>query len=129
MTAHRHQPEISEGLDPGTSLTFVPHLVPLQRGITETIYVRASQVPGAAEVQRLLHESYSGELFVEVSDTVPELKDVAYTNYCRVYATVDDAADRIILVSVIDNLMKGAAGQAIQNMNVMLGLPEHEGLL
>ncbi len=129
IASHRHQPEISEGLDAETSLTFVPHLMPIQRGISETIYVRASHVPSAEELQQLFHDAYDGEFFVEVSDAVPELKDVAYTNYCRVYATLDGGAGRIILVSVIDNLMKGAAGQAIQNMNVMLGLPEYEGLL
>ena len=68
-------------------------------------------------------------LFRSVCDSVPELKEVAYTNMCRLHATVDRRAGRIILVSVIDNLMKGAAGQALQNMNVMLGLPEYEGLL
>ena len=129
IARHRHQPEISEGLDAQTNLTFVPHLVPLQRGITETIYVRATEVPTADELQKLYHDAYAGEQFVEVCETVPELKDVAYTNYCRIFATIDDGAGRIILVSVIDNLMKGAAGQAVQNMNVMLGLPEHEGLL
>jgi len=129
IASHRHQPEITAGLDLETNLTFVPHLVPLQRGITETIYVRATEVPTAAELQQLYHNAYDGEPFVEVCDTVPELKDVVSTNYCRVYATVDDGAGRIIVVSAIDNLMKGAAGQAVQNMNVMLGLPEHEGLL
>lgn len=129
IASHRHQPEISGGLDADTALTFVPHLVPLQRGITETIYVRARALPSAAELQAMYREVYEGERFVEVSATVPELKDVAYTNYCRLFATVDAAAGRIILVSVIDNLMKGASGQAVQNMNVMLGLPEQEGLL
>ncbi len=129
IATHRHQPEISSGLDPATTLTFVPHLIPVQRGITETIYVRAAEVATAAELQTLFHDSYDGERFVEVCDTVPELKEVVNTNYCRIFATVDDGAGRIIIVSVIDNLMKGAAGQAVQNMNVMLGLPEHEGLL
>lgn len=126
---HRHHPEISEGLDPQTTLTFVPHLVPVQRGITETIYVRASRLPSVAELSAIYHEAYDGELFVEVCDTVPELKDVVYTNYCRIFATLDERAGRIVLVSAIDNLMKGAAGQAVQNMNVMLALPEYQGLL
>ncbi|MEZ5126120.1 MAG: N-acetyl-gamma-glutamyl-phosphate reductase [Thermoleophilia bacterium] len=129
IAAHRHQPEIAAGLDAATSLTFVPHLVPLQRGITETIYVRAGSVPTGEELLALYRAAYAGERFVEVCDSVPELKEVAYTNMCRLHATVDRRAGRIILVSVIDNLMKGAAGQALQNMNVMLGLPEYEGLL
>jgi N-acetyl-gamma-glutamyl-phosphate reductase len=129
IATHRHQPEISSGLDAGTALTFVPHLVPLQRGISETIYVRAATSLTEADLRKLYNDAYDGERFVEISDNVPELKDVACTNYCRIFATVDDGAGRIIVVSVIDNLMKGAAGQAVQNMNVMLGLPEHEGLL
>lgn len=126
---HRHHPEISERLDPQTTLTFVPHLVPLQRGITETIYVRASRVPSIAELRAIYHGAYDGERFIEVDESVPELKDVAYTNDCRIFVTLDERAGRIILVSVIDNLMKGAAGQAVQNMNVMMGLPEHLGLV
>lgn len=126
---HRHHPEISERLDPQTTLTFVPHLVPLQRGITETIYVRASRVPSITELRAVYHGAYDGERFVDVDESVPELKDVAYTNDCRIFVTLDERAGRIILVSVIDNLMKGAAGQAVQNMNVMMGLPEHLGLV
>ena len=128
IAAHRHQPEISAVLPAESALTFVPHLVPLQRGISETIYVRADRVPPPEELQALFHDAYDGERFVEVCDAVPELKEVAYTNGCRIHATVDERAQRIVLVSVIDNLMKGAAGQAVQNMNVMLGLSEDEGL-
>ena len=69
------------------------------------------------------------EAFVEVCDAPPQLKDVAGTNYCRIFPHVDDRAGRIVVISVIDNLMKGASGQAVQNMNVMLGLPEYEGLV
>jgi N-acetyl-gamma-glutamyl-phosphate reductase len=129
IATHRHQPEISQGLSSDTTLTFVPHLVPVQRGISETIYVRAAKTPSVAELRGLFHAAYDGETFVEVCEAVPELKDVANTNSCRLFATVDEGAGRIVLVSVIDNLMKGAAGQAVQNMNVMLGLPEHQGLL
>ncbi len=72
---------------------------------------------------------YAGERFVHMVDEPPQLKDVVHTNDCRIFVTVDERSGRIVIVSVIDNLMKGAAGQALQNMNVMLGLPEHEGLL
>ncbi|MFA4965892.1 MAG: N-acetyl-gamma-glutamyl-phosphate reductase, partial [Thermoleophilia bacterium] len=134
---HRHYPEIAAGLGAATggaapggpTLTFVPHLVPLQRGISETIYVRAAALPTADELAGLYADFYAGEAFVEVCAAPPELKDVSGTNFCRIFATVDERAGRIILVSVIDNLMKGASGQAMQNMNVMLGLPEPEGLV
>ena len=109
----------------------MPHLVPLQRGISETIYVKTSTLPlpGAAELKALYDEFYAGETFVEVCAAPPALKDVAGTNYCRIFPHVDTRAGRIVVISVIDNLMKGASGQAVQNMNVMLGLPEHEGLV
>jgi len=116
---------------PAPSLTFVPHLVPLQRGISETIYVKTGTLPlpSQAELESLYGEFYAGETFVEVAGAPPQLKDVAGTNYCRIYPHVDARAGRVVVISVIDNLMKGASGQAVQNMNVMLGLPEHEGLV
>ena len=150
---HRHYPEIAAGLAavttksgygsaplvPGVagapggapSLTFVPHLVPLQRGISETIYARPSTLPlpTQGDLVALYEGFYAGETFVEVCAAPPQLKDVAGTNYCRIFPYVDARAGRILVVSVIDNLMKGASGQAVQNMNVMLGLPEHEGLV
>jgi N-acetyl-gamma-glutamyl-phosphate reductase len=146
VESHRHYPEIAAGLASNgsgpsafgaaagasaPSLTFIPHLVPLQRGITETIYVKPATVPlpTSAELRALYEEAYAGDLFLELSDTVPQLKDVAGTNYCRIYWHVDERAGRLVVISVIDNLMKGASGQAVQNMNVMLGLSEHEGLV
>jgi N-acetyl-gamma-glutamyl-phosphate reductase len=132
VQAHRHYPEIAAGLGingHGPSLTFVPHLVPLQRGIVETMYVRAGRLPAETDLRALFGDAYAGEPFVEVCEAPPEIKDVAGTNYCRIYATVDERAGRIILIAALDNLMKGAAGQAVQNMNVMLGLPEQQGLL
>ena len=86
-------------------------------------------LPSAGELKALYDDFYAGETFVEVCDAPPQLKDVAGTNYCRIYPHVDARAGRILVISVIDNLMKGASGQAVQNMNVMLGLPEHEGLV
>lgn len=129
---HRHYPEIVAGLSGSGGappLTFVPHLVPLQRGIEETIYVKVADLPVAADLRALYREVYAGERFVHVVDEPPQLKDVAHTNDCRIYVTVDELSGRVIIISAIDNLMKGAAGQALQNMNAMLGLPEHEGLL
>jgi N-acetyl-gamma-glutamyl-phosphate reductase len=130
--SHRHYPEIAMGLGingSGPSLTFVPHLVPLQRGIVETIYVRAAELPSAAGLRALYAAAYDGEAFVEISAAPPELKDVTGTNYCRIFATIDERAKRIVVIATIDNLMKGASGQAVQNMNVMFRRPEHHGLL
>jgi N-acetyl-gamma-glutamyl-phosphate reductase len=152
LQGHRHYPEIAAGLagsaraagGPGLgafgaasagpsapSLTFIPHLVPLQRGISETIYVRPATfpLPSADRVRALYEETYAGEPFVAVGAAPPQIKDVAGTNCCRLFPWVDERAGRIVVVSVIDNLMKGASGQAVQNMNLMLGFPETEGLL
>jgi len=113
----------------GPSLVFLPHVVPLQRGILETIYVSTRTLPSAVELRALFDEMYAGEHFVEVCEAPPRLRQVAGTNYCRLFATLDERSRRIVLVAAIDNLLKGAVGQALQNMNVMLGLPEQEGLL
>jgi N-acetyl-gamma-glutamyl-phosphate reductase len=129
---HRHYPEIERGLSlggRGPTLTFVPHLVPLQRGIVETIYARVDELPDEAGLAALYEKAYGGERFVELCDAPPELKDVAGTNYCRLYPFVDGRAGRIVVVAALDNLMKGASGQAVQNMNVMVGWSEEEGLL
>jgi len=146
---HRHYPEIVAGLaaccgaqagegdgaapggggdPPAPSVTFVPHLMPVARGIVATMYARAARLPSAAALRALYDEAYGQEAFVHVSDAPPELKDVLGTNDCRVFATLDERAGRVIVVAAIDNLMKGAAGQAVQNLNVMCGLPEHWGL-
>jgi len=132
VQSHRHYPEIAGPLGAlaagGPALTFVPHLVPLQRGIVETIYVRVNELPAAAELREHYRAAYAEERFVHVIEQPPQLRDVVGTNDCRIYPTVDERAGRVILIVAIDNLMKGASGQAVQNMNVMLGLPEHEGL-
>jgi N-acetyl-gamma-glutamyl-phosphate reductase len=124
---HRHGAEIEEGL--GRTVTFTPHLVPLDRGILETIYVRVP--PGTTEdaVGQALEAAYANEPFVRlVGAALPEIKHVAHTNFCDIGWRVDPSG-RAILVSVIDNLLKGASGQAVQNMNVMVGQPETAGLL
>src|SRR5262245_6034177 len=124
---HRHGAEIEQGL--GRDVTFTPHLVPLDRGILSTMYLRVR--PGTSEhaVGDALSQAYAGETFVRLTAaSLPEIKHVAHTNFCDIGWRVD-AAGRAILVSVIDNLLKGAAGQAVQNMNVMLGHDERTGLL
>jgi N-acetyl-gamma-glutamyl-phosphate reductase len=126
---HRHAAEIEQGVDASHSLTFVPHLVPLNRGILATIYVRLA--PGTTEeaVGDLFGRAYGNATFVRlVGSALPAIKQVAYTNFCDIGWRVDPSG-RAVIVSVIDNLIKGAAGQAVQNMNVMLGIDEGTGLL
>lgn len=128
LFSHRHAPEMEQAL--GLPVTFTPHLVPLDRGILSTIYARL--VPGTTSqaVGDVLTAAYGDAFFVRLTgDRLPEIKHVAHTNFCDIGWRVDDASGRIILVSVIDNLVKGAAGQAVQNMNLAFGFEETEGLL
>ncbi len=125
---HRHQPEIEQEL--GAPVTFVPHLVPLDRGILETIYARVRPGTTSSDVAAAMEAAYKNAPFVRLTgETLPEIKHAAYTNFCDIGWRVDAGGGRILLVSVIDNLIKGAAGQAIQNFNVMLGYDERTGLL
>ncbi|MCM3879114.1 MAG: N-acetyl-gamma-glutamyl-phosphate reductase [Vicinamibacterales bacterium] len=125
---HRHQPEIEQEL--GSPVTFVPHLVPLDRGILETIYARVQPGVAAKDVADTLTAAYRDAPFVRLTgEQLPEIKHAAYTNFCDIGWRVDSATGRILLVAVLDNLVKGAAGQAIQNFNVMLGYDERTGLL
>lgn len=124
---HRHGAEIEQGF--GGEVTFTPHLLPIDRGILETIYVRVK--PGTTEEQigDIYAAAYADETFVRiVGSALPEIKHVAHTNFCDIGWKVN-AAGRAVVVSVIDNLVKGASGQAVQNMNVMIGAPEEAGLL
>ena len=125
---HRHTPEIEQAL--GQAVTFVPHLVPLDRGILSSIY--AHLVPGttAAAVAQAFERAYTDAPFVRITgDALPEIKHVAHTNFCDIGWKVDEATGRVFIVSVIDNLVKGASGQAIQNFNVMYGFDQNAGLL
>jgi N-acetyl-gamma-glutamyl-phosphate reductase len=126
--SHRHNAEIEQELQ--TPVTFVPHLVPLDRGILETIYT--TLVPGTTEAQvaEAMAAAYADAPFVRLTGTtLPEIKHVAHTNFCDIGWKVDEATGRIVIVSVLDNLIKGAAGQAVQNLNILLGLDERTGLL
>jgi N-acetyl-gamma-glutamyl-phosphate reductase len=131
---HRHHPEMAQELalaaGRGVSLTFAPHLVPLSRGMEATIYLAPPPGTGVREVGALLRETYAQEPFVKVlpDGKIPGVRDVAGTNVCRIGCTDDPQGGRLVLVSVIDNLVKGASGQALQNLNLMLGLPETAGL-
>jgi N-acetyl-gamma-glutamyl-phosphate reductase len=126
--AHRHAAEIEQEL--GLAVTFVPHLVPLDRGILETIYARV--VPGTAPgaIDDAFETAYGGAPFVRLTgDVLPSIRQVAYTNFCDIGWTLDAATGRLVVVSVIDNLLKGAAGQAVQAFNVAFGFDERAGLL
>lgn len=124
---HRHTPEMEQAL--GQSVTFVPHLVPLDRGILSSLYARLTPGTTAAAVSEAFARAYADAPFVRLTgDTLPEIKHVAHTNFCDIGWKVDDATGRVFVVSVIDNLVKGAAGQAIQNFNVMYGFDQTMGL-
>jgi N-acetyl-gamma-glutamyl-phosphate reductase len=131
---HRHAPEIEQGLSDSAgapvAVTFTPHLVPMNRGILATIYVRLAEGVAAADLQAELERRYEGEPFVRVLPfkSLPATRHVRGTNLCLIAVHPDRVPGRAILLSVTDNLVKGASGQALQNMNVMLGLPETAGL-
>ncbi len=124
---HRHTPEMEQALD--RPVTFVPHLVPLDRGLLSSNYVRLVEGTTSAQIAGTFEQTYSAAPFVRLTGTdLPEIKHVAWTNFCDIGWRVDEATGRAVVVSVIDNLIKGAAGSAIQNFNVMLGIDECAGL-
>src|SRR5882724_7630429 len=129
---HRHVPEVLmvSGLEE-REFSFTAHLLPLDRGILETIYFRAANGASAESILAIYEERYAGEPFIRLYQPgrVPDLRGVRHTNFCDIGVTLDTASGRAVVVSAIDNLTKGAAGQAVQNMNLMLGLAETEGLL
>jgi len=128
LFGHRHTAEMMQSL--GREVTFTPHLVPLDRGLLSTIYARLRAGVSAAQISDTLHAAHARSPFVRLTgDALPEIKHVAHTNFCDIGWKVDEATGRIILVSVIDNLLKGAAGQAVQNFNLLVGLDERAGLL
>ena len=138
LEGHYHLPEMTQELgrldSAGVSITFVPHLVPMTRGILATCYATLSDSEAGsgdsarARVREAYRDFYEGETFVRVVDSPPTTKQTLGNNVCVVYPTVDVRTNRLIVVSCIDNLVKGAAGQAVQNMNLMFGLAEDEGL-
>ncbi len=125
--AHRHGAEIEQEV--GLAVTFVPHLVPLDRGILETIYARLKPGVAAGDIARTLESAYAGSPFVRLTGAdLPEIKHVAHTNFCDIGWRVSPDGTQLVMVSCLDNLVKGAAGQAIQNFNVAFGFPEAAGL-
>jgi N-acetyl-gamma-glutamyl-phosphate reductase len=127
---HRHRPEIEQelaALGSAVAVTFVPHLLPLDQGELTSCYAQLNEPISKDEVQALYTERYAGEPFVHAVDSPPGLRDVRDTNECHVYVTVEERG-RVLAFSAIDNLWKGASGQAVQCLNLMLGFGETEGL-
>ncbi|MEI7554796.1 N-acetyl-gamma-glutamyl-phosphate reductase [Candidatus Chlorohelix sp.] len=140
LEGHRHAPEITQILtdvnqQAKVTVSFTPHLMPLSRGMLATCSARLSPewleqntANPTAAIRALYSSFYAGEQFVRIAATPPTTKEVFGSNYCFLYPTVDTEAGRLVVISVIDNLVKGAAGQAIQNMNLLAGLSETTGL-
>jgi N-acetyl-gamma-glutamyl-phosphate reductase len=129
---HRHVGEIVEQLELGAAeLIFTPHLLPIPRGILSTIYLHLNREMTPLEVESLFQTFYSGKRWVRVFQTpkLPQVQFSLQTNYCDLGFCLAEDGRRLVLISCIDNLLKGAAGQAVQNMNLMYGWPEDEGLL
>ncbi len=128
---HRHMPEMEqiagEVCGGAVQILFQPHAGPFDRGILSTVYCVPKKKIEAEELSRLYRDFYNAEQFVQVCDDVPPVKNVAGTNYCHVYPTV--VKDMVVIFSAIDNLVKGASGQAVQNMNIIFGLEESLSLL
>jgi N-acetyl-gamma-glutamyl-phosphate reductase len=125
--SHRHVAEMEQEL--GRKVTFVPHLVPLNRGILETIYARLAPGTTADTVTYVFESAYADAPFVRLcGDALPEIKHVAYTHFCDIGWRLDEGTGRLVIVSCLDNLLKGAASQAVQNLNLMCGLDERAGL-
>jgi N-acetyl-gamma-glutamyl-phosphate reductase len=131
VSGHRHLPEISQGLkamvNKEVGLTFTPHLLPMIRGIHATLYAKLTK---PVDLQKLFEERYANELFVDVlpKGSHPETRSVRGSNQCRIAVHQPQGGDTVVILSVIDNLVKGAAGQAVQNMNIMFGFNETTGL-
>ncbi len=134
VATHRHQPEIEEILKKHARqtarVTFTPHLVPMSRGILSVLYGTLKKSMSTKNVHALFARAYAREPFVRVLPVgeLPQTKNVTYTNCCDIGITIDPRTRRVIVLAALDNLVKGAAGQAIQNMNILFNRPEREGL-
>lgn len=128
VLGHRHVAEMEQEL--GATVTFVPHLVPLDRGILETIYVKTAPGTTGEQIADALTSAYANEPFVRLTgEALPEIKHVAWSNFCDIGWRFDTATRRLVVVSCLDNLVKGAAGQALQNFNAACGFDERTALL
>ncbi|MBI4549460.1 MAG: N-acetyl-gamma-glutamyl-phosphate reductase [Candidatus Omnitrophica bacterium] len=135
VNAHQHMPEIQAALEEAAhgrvDFSFVPHLLPVHRGILSTIYAEKKKGVKKKEIFRAFEAAYGGEPFVRFKKDgeFPSLRDVQHTNFCDVGIAAEDSNGRVIVLSAIDNLLKGASGQAVQNMNIRCGFPEESGLV
>ncbi len=129
---HRHTPEIEQEMGKAAgkdvSVIFTPHLLPINRGILSTIYLDLKQKISQKEVYELYQEFYKNDYFVRINEELPEIKNIKNTNICEIGLRVHEEKNKVIIVSTIDNLIKGAGGQAVQAMNIMFGIDEKEGL-
>lgn len=134
IASHRHIPEIEEQLslmvEKEVIIQFTPHLIPMTRGILSTIYLENSKDLKSKDIEEIFNINYKNERFIRLltEGDLPQTKAVTGTNYCDIAVKIDDRTGRIIIISAIDNLIKGAAGQAVQNMNIILGFDEGMGL-
>ncbi len=132
LLGHRHVPEIfmNSGLEE-QEISFTAHLIPIDRGILETIYIRTKNVDSSEAILQIFESAYANEPFVRLyaAGKIPDIRSVARTNFCDVGFFFEAKTQRLVVVSAIDNLVKGAAGQAVQNLNLISGFPETEGLL
>jgi len=132
---HRHIPEIEQELSilsgENVTISFTPHIIPLERGMLSAIYLDVKKQAPVSLIIDKYREFYKGREFIKILDenVMPSVRDVLDTNYCEISVKLDKRTNRLIIISVIDNLLKGASGQAVQNMNLMFGLPETTGLL
>lgn len=134
LAKHRHTPEIEQELgnilEKSLKVDFTTHLLPLNRGILSTIYAKLKKIIKTQEAVEILEKFYENEPFIRIlpEGYFPSIKDIKGTNYCEIGVQVNQRTSRLILISTIDNLVKGASGQAVQNMNIMSGFDETEGL-
>ena len=129
VEGHRHRAELEQELGDRVPITFIPHLLPLDQGLLASCYVTAQNGISDGELRGLFEDAYADEPFIELVGSPPGVREVRDTNMCRIHATVEPATGRLLVFAAIDNLWKGAAGQAVQDLNLMLGLAETEGLL
>jgi N-acetyl-gamma-glutamyl-phosphate reductase len=133
LPRHRHLSEIEQGLSAAAGskvvMTFIPHLAPMNRGIHTTIIATPAAGKGVADLRKALQAAYADEPFVRIREQPPETKHVTGTNFCDIAVYDEPRTGRVVILSVIDNLVKGAAGQAVQCYNVRAGLPETAGLI
>jgi len=133
VAAHRHTPEIEEQLAllgaGDLKVQFQAHLVPLDQGELVSCYVTPTRALSQEQLERMYRDAYAKEWFVELVDEPPGVREVRETNFCRIFVAADEHTGKVLVFSAIDNLWKGTSSQALQNLNLMFGLPETRGLL